>query len=145
MQGRRLDRRGQILRIGLEGIDHVNVAAQGGEHLLVGFRGGLVDHAHVRVQEPGGHRDLEVDLLIVGERHHRLALGPHEPGLDQVIRDPGVGLQSWHGNLVVPEIERLDPFRVLVQDHRRHAGIAQAPSQDAAGAAEAANDEEGLG
>jgi hypothetical protein len=72
----------QIARVGLERVDHVDIAAEGREDLFVVGRSRLNDHPQLGIQEARGHGNFQIDLLVGGERHDGLAVGPLQPGLD---------------------------------------------------------------
>ena len=118
------DGRRQIARVGLKRVDDVDVAAESREDLFVVGRGRLDDDAQIGVQEARRHRDLEVHLLVGGERHHGLAVGPLQTRLDQGLGNARIGAEAGHVDPVVAQLQSPDALDVPVEHHGRDPGVA---------------------
>ncbi len=137
------DRPGDELGEDLERIDHGDVVQRAQVGLVAG-RGRATDDPEPRIEVAGHHRDLEVDVVVVGQRDQGPAGRVLHPRGQQVLGHAGVRVEPRHRHRVVAHAQGLDALRVGIEDHRAHAVVAQAPGQQAAGIAEPAEDDEGL-
>ena len=98
----------------------------------------------IRIEQARHRRYARIDLFVDGQNHQRPAIGHLYAGVDQVFGHRRVCAQPGHVEVIVAQAQRLDALGIDVDDDPAHPVVAEAARQQAAGVAEAANDEEGL-
>ena len=101
-------------------------------------------HRHLRVEQARGERDLDVDVVVAGERQHAGAMGAAEAGQHQRHGIAGVACERGHAEGQVVHLHRVDALGNDVDHHHARAVFREFAGHAAAGVVVAADQVERL-
>lgn len=105
---------------------------------------GTADDNTVRIEQLTAYGDFQIDTVVVGNGNHALAMNISQSPGYQGIRVRYVGTQIGYVQRQIVQVRAVDAFLIAVDHHRADTPLGEAPGEDPAGVAVAADEVERL-